>query len=164
MLLSWSCWRCGVLARKLLFVYREGSRCASPCYLIVPACQMQFLLPCLRLKAKRLRPWSRITVFPAVFWWWLCCVLLGSEIIPVALHFCTEPCKGLLEWSVQGPWPVPLSGSEGGVSSGCTWANIHQQETWTALCLVSVWTEWRWSSFLQADKAQYWLCSGWTEV
>lgn len=127
-----------------------------------PLPSAQFLLPQLRLTAKHLSPLIQShSVLP---WWWLCCVLLGSERIPAALYFCTKPCKGLLEESFQGPWPILLLASEGGVSSGCSWANSHQQETWTWLCLVSLWTEWRGDvPPLQIVRALDWLCGVWNE-
>lgn len=144
MLLSWSCRLCGFLALRLLFVYREGCWYTSPCCLMVSPCQMHsFFFLGLDSKPNISHSWSRVTAFSPVSWWWLYCVLLRSEIIPAGLYFCTEPCKGSLEQNFQGPWPVPLLGSEGGVSSDCAWANSHQQETWTLLCLVSLWREWR---------------------
>lgn len=115
-----------------------------PCCLMVSLCQMHsFFFLGLDSQPNISDPWSRVTASSPVSRWWLCCVLLGSEMIPAGLYFCTKPCKGSLEGSFQGPWPILLLGSEGGVSSGCSWANSHQQETWTWLCLVSLWTEWR---------------------
>lgn len=135
---------CGVLALRLLFVYREGSRCTSPWHLMASLCQRHsFFFLSLESQPDISDPCSRVTAFSPVSWWWLCCVLLGSEMIPAALYFCTKPCKGLLEESFQGHWPIPLLSSEGGVSSGCFWANSHQQETWAWLCLVSPWAEGR---------------------
>lgn len=166
MLLSWSCRLCGVLALRLLFVYREGCWYTSPCCLIIPPCQMDsFFFLGLDSKPNISDPWSRVTAFSPVSWWWLYCVLLGSEIIPAGLYFCTEPCKGSLEQNFQGPWPIPLLGSEGGISSDCAWAISHQQEMWISLCLASLWTEWRGDiPPLQTDKALYWLWGDWNEV
>lgn len=153
---------CGVLALRLLFVYREGCWYTSPCCLIVSPCQTHsFFFLGLDSKPNISDPWSRVAAFSPVSWWWLYCVLLGSEIIPAGLYFCTEPCKGSLGQNFQGPWPIPLLGSEGGVSSDCTWANSHQQETWTLLCLVSLWTEWRGDV---PPCRQTWLCSDWNGV
>lgn len=144
MLLSWARRLCGVLAPRLLFVYREGCWYTSPCCLIVSPCQMHsFFFLNLDSKPDISDLCSRVTAFSPVSWRWWYCVLLGSENIPAGLYFCTKPCKGLLGQNVQGPWPISLRGSEGGVSSDCTWANSHQQETWTLHCLVSLWIEWR---------------------
>lgn len=138
-----SCRLCRVLALRLLFVYTEGSRCTSPWCLMVSLCQRHsffFLSLDSQPDTSDLAPESQHSLLS---WWWLCCALLGSEMIPAALYFCTKPCKGLLQASVQGPWPILLLSSEGGVSSGCFWANSHQQETWAWLCLVSLWAEGR---------------------
>lgn len=104
---SWSCSLCGVLAPRLLFVYREGSRCTSPCCLMLFLCQSHSFLG-LDSQPEISDPCSRVTAFSPVSWWWLCYVLLGSEMIPAALYFCTKPCKGLLEESFQAPWPILL--------------------------------------------------------
>lgn len=119
---------------------------------VFPLPNAQFLLPWLRLAAKHLRPLLQSPSVLSISWWWLCCALLGSEMIPAGLCFCTKPCESLLEESFQGPWPILLLSSEGGVSSGCFWANSHQQETWTWLCLVSLWK--KWCSPLQIVRAQ----------
>lgn len=71
----------------------------------------------------------------------LCAV--GKSTFPL-LFASTPGCVRVVkEWIVWGSWSIPLTGSEGGVSSGCAWANTHRQGTWTALCLVSLWTEWK---------------------
>lgn len=86
-----------------------------PCCLVVSLCQMySFFFLGLDSQPNISDPWSRVTAFCPVSWWWLCCVLLGSEMIPAGLYFCTKPCKGLLEESFLGPWPILLLGSEGG--------------------------------------------------